>query len=68
MKTRRLEATLKEHVLVSVEIEDVFERFDWLEGASILEQQKRKMLSEIKKRMHEQIATLSMDDIKYTIN
>ncbi len=68
MKTHKIiTAKLKETPEVVSELDDIFKKHDWITGSAIIENAKRRMLAELKGKLHERIAVLSIDDISFKL-
>lgn len=65
MKT--IKAKLKTPVEVSVTLNNINFNDNWLEASNVIEHSKRKLIQELKEKMHNKIAELSIDDIDFKI-
>lgn len=64
MKT--LQAKLKETPTTVTKLDIEFGE-DWLTASAVVERMKREALANIRRNLHEKIATLSLDDIEFKI-
>jgi len=60
-------AKLKTPVEVSVTLNNINFNDNWLEASNVIEHSKRKLMQELKEKMHNKIAELSIDDIDFKI-
>ena len=63
---KTLRTSLKEIPPLEFRIDIEFNK-NWLESASIIERLKAKSFLEIKELLHQKIATLSLEDLKFEI-
>ena len=63
-----LQAKLKDEVSTTIQLDGLFDfEKDYLSSSAIIENAKRKLVSQLKTTYHEKIATLSVDDIVFKI-
>ena len=60
-------AKIKEPVEVRVTLQSINFNENWLEASNVIEHSKRKLVQELKEKMHNKIAELSADDIDFKI-
>lgn len=63
---KQLQAQLNQKITVVVGVDVDFNK-NWIESASIIEHLKARTFLEIKNKLHEKIATLSLNDIDFEI-
>lgn len=66
MEKKTLKAKLKDEICVVAQVETDFNK-NWIESARIIEEIKAKTFLEIKQKMHEKIATMTLEDVKFEI-
>jgi hypothetical protein len=66
MKKNILQATLREKITTQVMVDVDFNK-DWINASTIIENMKAKSFLEIKQKMHEKIATLTLEDLEFKI-
>lgn len=63
-----LQAKLKDDISTTIQLDSLFDfERNYLESSAIVENAKRKLVSQLKAEYHEKIATLSVDDIVFKI-
>jgi len=68
MNNKILSAKLKEDIRVAIQVDGADFNKDMLSASRIIENLKVTAFLEIKQKMHEKIATLSLEDIKFDIS
>ena len=65
---KKLHAKIKEPIQVVVELPDTADFSEnWLVASSVIETVKKRMIEELRSKMHEKIAVLGLDDIEFKI-